>query len=155
MLLGSSVLVGGSQLVSAGALLLAMVAPRDKRAVSIALAIAAAATSVRIFAGGLPIFSSLTAVLAIGFALAAWAAHRLDAGHAAWEALALRGGLVLVALAYAGFLVATFATGGPIVARSFDFGARIVAALAIAAFLEAPPAKIARRLAAMEPAAAR
>lgn len=155
MLLGSNVLLAGSQLVGAGGLVLAMVAPRDRRALGLAMGFMAAATGVRIFAGGQPPFTYLTLLLAVGFGAAAWATHRLDDGRATWEPLALRGGFVLAALAYAGFAIASVALGGLDLPRALDFAARILAALAIAAFIEAPPSDLTRRTGASGPSAAR
>ena len=147
MLLASSTLMGGSQVVSAGAFLLAAASVRERSTFGAALGIAAAATGIRLLALLPPgPFFAATALLAGGLAVASWSARRLDAGRAApWEALALRGGLAAVGVSYLAFLGAGLALGNPLSAGSLDLLVRAAAGFAAAACVDAPPLDLTRR----------
>jgi hypothetical protein len=149
MLLASNTMMGGSQLVAAGALVLAAVGVHSHRTLGFALALVGAATALRIPAiasDGFGPFAAATTILAAGYALAGWGALRLAEGRAAWEPLALRSGLLAVALGYAAFVGAGFASGNPPGAGLIDFAIRIGASIAAALYLDAPPSvRLARR----------
>lgn len=146
MLLASNTLMAGSQLVSAGAFLLAAVGVRDRSTFGVALAIAAVATGVRLFAMLPPgPFFGATALLAAGLALAAWGIRRLDTRPAGWEAVPIRGGLALVGVAYLVFLGIGFGMGQAPGPGMLDFVARAAAGFAAAAFVDAPSFALARR----------
>lgn len=141
MLLGSELLLAGSQLVSVGGLVLAAVAvgQGSRAGLAVGMAIAAASTSVRLLAGlGAPgPFTGATAILTVGMAAIAWGAWRLDAGEGPAQALALRSGGLAMATAYATFLGLSIAFGGPS-PGAIEFVARILAALTFAATVDAP-----------------
>lgn len=141
MLLASELLFGGSQLVTAAGLVFAAVAAsaRARGALAVGLGVVAVATGVRLLAGlAAPgPFLAATAVLAAGFAAAAWGAWRLGGREDAAGALALRGGAVLLAASYATFLALAIVHGAP-VSDAVGHAARVVAALLFAAFADAP-----------------
>lgn len=138
MLLGSDLLVAGSQLVSVGGLVLAAVAiPQGaKRSLAAGMGIAALATAARFFpivATGFGPFAAATLGLTIGMALVAWGAAR--DGNA--SAIGLRGGGALMSLAYLGFVGAAAAFGGA-PADMADLALRAVAAAMFALAVDAP-----------------
>jgi len=141
-LASGSLTVALSQLVAAGGLLLAGVAVGSRRTFGTAMGIAAAATSLRFFVGLSQPGPWLgpTAALVVGMGLAAYGARRLDGpGPVGITPLWLRGGFVLLAAGYAGFLALVTVNG----ARPLDQAElvlRIGAALAAAVFLDAPAA---------------
>lgn len=156
MLLASNTLMGGSQLVSAGAFLLAAVSVRARMTFATALVVACAATAVRLL-GLLPPgpFFLATLALAGGLGLAAWGLRRLEGSPAGWEPLVVRGGFALVALAYLAFVGAGIAAGNAPGVGSLDLVARATAGVAAALFVDVPPWRSPRRNAfAGEPASA-
>lgn len=148
MLANGNMLVALSQLVAAGGILLAGVAVASRLTFATGLGIAAGATSLRLLAGlaeGSGPWTGPTAALFVGLAAAAWGARRLDApGPVGVAPLVLRGGFVLLAAGYAGFLALSFAFGGQTVDR-IDLAVRVAGAVAIAIFVDAPPAAIQRK----------
>lgn len=138
-LLGSSVFAGGMQLVAAGGLLLAAVAARDgvRGSIAIGAGVAAIATAAR----ALPMldapFGPPTLALAGGFGALAYGAWRLDSRADAVGALAMRGGALVMAASYAGFLSLSVAFGG-FGAGSVELVLRILAGLTLALALDAP-----------------
>lgn len=138
MLAQSAILMGGSQLVSAGGLLLAAAGAGSRSTLSTGLAVAAIATGVRLVAnlGSPGPFLAPMAALVVGFGLAAWGVQRVES-DAPFAALVLRGGFGAMAGAYAGFAGLIVALGGS-VGDALDLGVRCVAALALAAFVDAP-----------------
>lgn len=148
ILLASNVLMGGSQLMSAGALVFAAVGASHRRTFAIGMGIAAAATALRLLvtmADGFGPFSAATTGLTFGMALAAWSAHRLDEGRAGFEGATLRAGFVAMGLAYLAFLALGFMNGGSVGTGTFDLALRAAAAFAIAVFIDAPPVRTMRR----------
>lgn len=137
-LLGSNLLVAGSQLVSVGGLVLAAAAiPHGaKRSLAVGMGIAAVATGARfvpIVSTGFGPFAAATLALTLGMGLVAWGATR--AGNA--SALGLRGGGALMALAYLGFAGASAAFGGA-PSDMADLALRAVAAVLFALAVDAP-----------------
>lgn len=144
LLLDGAILSPMSQLVSAGGLLLASVGVRSRSTFATGLFVAGAATSVRVFMAlgpGSPIIGP-TALLTAAFLLAGWGAWKLDEGRPGAPA-ALRAGLVLVGLAYLGF-VALFLSFGRTPGDVWDLAVRGAAGLVAASFVDAPPVDWAR-----------
>lgn len=140
MLLASNLLIGGTQIVGAGGLLLAAVAVSHGARSSMAVGLGAAgiATAVRAISIMPGPFSIATFVLAAGLLGAAYGARRLDLAEDAVGAMALRGGGFTMAAAYAGFLALSVALGG-FGPGSLDFVARILGAVLFALAVDAPP----------------
>lgn len=139
MLLASNVLNGGTQLVSAGGLLLAAVAVGHASRSSLAVGLGAAglATAIRALAIMPGPFATVTLLLAAGLLAAAYGARRLDLAEDNAGTIALRGGGALMAIAYVAFLGLSVALGG-FAPASLEFVVRALAALAFALSIDAP-----------------
>ena len=139
MLLGSNVFTGGTQLVAAGGLLLASVAARDASRGSLAVGagIAALATGARALAMLSAPFGPPTLALAVGLGALAYGSWRIEERGDSAGALALRGGPIVMAGAYAGFLALSVAFGG-FGLGSIEVVVRILAAVSLVFALDAP-----------------
>ncbi|HUR67980.1 MAG TPA: hypothetical protein VM370_01950 [Candidatus Thermoplasmatota archaeon] len=147
LLVNGRTFLAGTQLVSAGGLLLAAVSVPSPRTFSTGFAIAALATGVRLLANlsSPGPFLAPTAALVAGMGAVGWGAARREAAESpAWVPLALRGGFYGLAAAYAGF-AALGATGG---SPAFDLAELLVrasAAFACGLFVDAPPLRTRER----------
>lgn len=142
LLARGNVLMGGTQFVSAGGLLLASAGSSSRQTLATGLFIASAATSVRLLAqlSSPSPFAVPTAALVAGMAVAAWGSRTLDTKEThPYAPAALRGGFVMMAFAYLGFVGLDLAFGGNITVTTLDLAARAGASVLIASFIDAPP----------------
>lgn len=147
MLSRGELVIALSQLVSAGGLLLAGAAATSRPTFSTAMGIAAAATTLRVLVnlGSPGPWLGVSALLALGMGMAAWAARRLDApGRVGVTPAVLRGGFVAMALAYLGFLGLGLSFGSAPLDQA-DLVLRVASALSVALFLDAPRVELPER----------